>query len=519
MSMASAASASTRFDWGASIVEGQAAPFNAGARNTCRARSRREGSGVSEIALAPQLSDPKKEASKRHKERDGEEEEETSGMQARREVRTKEEQWREDAAAVESPLGSARWSPEAEIGMRVEDIWDSLDQPQLSHRDRLNSCFDAIPVASFPHTFGGAQIVEIPSDATLAEAVDILSRHRIISAPVRNVDAPDDASWIDRYIGVVEFAGIAVWLLHKSEVAAARVDDLGADELAAKLGTVALEGAAAAAAREQQRKAPDQSAEGAVTEAFGALPSSDLFNKTKVKDISGSFRWAPFLALQSSDTFLTMLLLLSKYRMKSLPVVDIGEGTISNVITQAAVVHMLAECAGLHWFEDWGAKSLAELGLPMISPSRLVKVRHDEPALKAFRQMRKRGVGGIPVVDHTDKPIGSIMIKDVKHLLTASEANREYRTLTAKEFIANARQSSGERQMNIITCKRDDSVKDIILKLDAEKRQRIYVVDEQGNLDGLITLRDIIAKLVYEPPGYFGDFFNGVIPLPQNSRV
>ena len=93
------------------------------------------------------------------------------------------------------------------------------------------------------------------------------------------------------------------------------------------------------------------------------------------------------------------------------------------------------------------------------------------------------------------------------------------RTLKAKEFIANARQSSGERQMSIITCSRGDSVKDIILKLDAEKRQRIYVINDEGNLDGLITLRDIIAKLVYEPPGYFGDFFNGVIPLPQNSRV
>lgn len=93
------------------------------------------------------------------------------------------------------------------------------------------------------------------------------------------------------------------------------------------------------------------------------------------------------------------------------------------------------------------------------------------------------------------------------------------RTLTAQEFIANARQSSGEKQMNIVTCKKEESIKEIIFKLDAEKRQRIYVVDEQGNLDGLITLRDIIAKLVYEPPGYFGDFFNGVFPLPQNSRV
>lgn len=102
--------------------------------------------------------------------------------------------------------------------MRVEDIWDSLDgqQRQLSHDDKLNSCFDSIPVASFPHAFDGAQLVEIPSDATLAEAVDILSRNRIISAPVRNVDAPEDASWIDRYIGIVEFPGIAVWLLHQA---------------------------------------------------------------------------------------------------------------------------------------------------------------------------------------------------------------------------------------------------------------------------------------------------------------
>jgi CBS domain-containing protein len=327
-------------------------------------------------------------------------------------VRTRPEQ---RAEAVEaSPLASARsWSPEAEIGMRVEDIWGSLDvdqqQQQLSHRDKLNSCFDSIPVASFPHAFDGAQLVEIPSDATLAEAVDILSRNRIISAPVWNVDAPEDASWIDRYIGIVEFAGIAVWLLHQSEAAATKAD-VGADELAAKLGTVTLEGAAAAAANVREPKTAES--EGAIAEVFGALPSSDLFNKTKVgfclsqgyvglgvrdqwpsissstlhyrwlldrspwqvKDISGSFRWAPFLALQSSDTFLTMLLLLSKYRMKSLPVVDIGEGTISNVITQGAVVHMLSECVGLHWFEEWGTKTLSEIGLPIMRLSKIVKV-------------------------------------------------------------------------------------------------------------------------------------------------
>ncbi|KAL6520238.1 SNF1-related protein kinase regulatory subunit gamma-1 [Orobanche minor] len=74
---------------------------------------------------------------------------------------------------------------------------------------------------------------------------------------------------------------------------------------------------------------------------FETLTSSHLYKNTKVGDISGTFRWAPFLALQKANPFLTMLLLLSKYKMKSVPVVDLGEAKIDNVITQSAVIHML----------------------------------------------------------------------------------------------------------------------------------------------------------------------------------
>lgn len=61
-------------------------------------------------------------------------------------------------------------------------------------------------------------MVEIKSDTTLAEAVKILSHHNINSAPVVKVDASQDATWMDRYIGIVEFAGIAVWILHQVNV-------------------------------------------------------------------------------------------------------------------------------------------------------------------------------------------------------------------------------------------------------------------------------------------------------------
>ncbi|KAJ0536646.1 putative CBS domain-containing protein [Helianthus annuus] len=71
----------------------------------------------------------------------------------------------------------------------------------------------------------------------------------------------------------------------------------------------------------------------------------------------------------------------------------------------------------------------------------------------------------------------------------------------------------------MITCKKDDTLKDVIMKLDSMKIHRIYVVDGEGNLEGLITLRDIISKIVHEPRGYFGDFFDGILPIPQTSRV
>lgn len=56
--------------------------------------------------------------------------------------------------------------------------------------------------------------------------------------------------------------------------------------------------------------------------------------------------------------------------------VDVGAEKIDGVITQSSVIHMLAECVGLQWFESWGTKKLSEVGLPVMSPDCIVKVRY-----------------------------------------------------------------------------------------------------------------------------------------------
>ncbi|KAL0342315.1 UNVERIFIED_CONTAM: SNF1-related protein kinase regulatory subunit gamma-1 [Sesamum calycinum] len=368
--------------------------------------------------------------------------------------------------------------------------------------------------------------IEIRSDTSLADAVKLLARHKILSVPVVDVEAAEDATWIDRYIGVVEFAGIVVWILHQSE----KMEGSSAFDFALNGSDHDVGPAVAAAAggisSPRFRSMHPDSPTATCGKFFETLTSSDFYKNTKVGDISGSFRWAPFLALQKSNSFLTMLLLLSKYRMKSVPVIDLGDAKIDTIITQSAVIHMLEECAGLHWFESWGSKKLSELGLPLMKPSHIIKIYEDEPVLQAFKLMRQNGVGAVPVVANDgSKAIGNISIRDIQFLLITPEIYKEYRSITAKNFLTAVRsyleQTRSESPLlsGILTCHRNDTLKEVIMKLDSVKIHRIYVVDETGNLEGVITLRDIISKLVHEPRGYFGDFFDGVLPLPANSRV
>ncbi|KAJ6748419.1 SNF1-RELATED PROTEIN KINASE REGULATORY SUBUNIT GAMMA-1 [Salix purpurea] len=221
-----------------------------------------------------------------------------------------------------------------------------------------------------------------------------------------------------------------------------------------------------------------------------------------------------------------MLLLLSSYKMKSIPVVDLGEAKIDNIITQSSVIHMLAECAGLQWFESWGTRKLSEIGLPLMAPDLIVKVYEEEPVLQAFKLMRKKRIGGVPIVDSSGrKVVGNISIRDVHFLLTAPEIYHDYRSITAKNFSTavegylKTHQEISPFVRGMVICTKNYSIKELIMKLDSEKINRVYVVDDAGNLEGVITLRDIISRLVHEPRGYFGDFFDGVLPLPSDSRV
>lgn len=64
---------------------------------------------------------------------------------------------------------------------------------------------------------------------------------------------------------------------------------------------------------------------------------------------------------------LTVLLLLSKYRLRNAPVVEPDKPVIKNFITQTGVVKGLQQCKGRDWFDYISALPLSDLGLPFMS--------------------------------------------------------------------------------------------------------------------------------------------------------
>eukprot|EP00270_Netrium_digitus_P012958 TRINITY_DN4266_c0_g1_i1.p1 TRINITY_DN4266_c0_g1~~TRINITY_DN4266_c0_g1_i1.p1 ORF type:complete len:396 (+),score=93.52 TRINITY_DN4266_c0_g1_i1:198-1385(+) len=365
---------------------------------------------------------------------------------------------------------------EEDLKERISKMWSEKIAKLPGHEDKegqrvsLNRELELLPVSLFRMP-SRRKVVEIQSDASILEAMATLSENQILCAPVRNVGAADDSSWLDRYIGMVDFAGIALWLL-----------GAGAKQSNGSMGRNCRE-----------------------------------LKNTKVSSITGSFRWAPFLPVSPDDSMLTVLLLLSKYRMKAVPVVESGESKVRQMITQSSAVQFLAECEGMCWFDELGRKSLREMGLPTMSPEKVVLVEEDSCVWDAFAMMVKRHIGGMPVVKggagrgSSREVVGSISVRDIRFLLSSSlDVLPERQAMTVGSFLEML--SSTKCGGRAVLCQASDSLASVLQQLSASHAHRGYTVSEQAGLEGVVTLRDVIGCLLIEPPNYFGDFFGGVVP-------
>eukprot|EP00850_Spirogloea_muscicola_P001234 SM000004S15104 [mRNA] locus=s4:1278219:1281347:- [translate_table: standard] len=370
------------------------------------------------------------------------------------------------------------------------------------------------------------KVVEVPSDATISEAVVLLSENNVLSAPVRDVAASARTSWTERYLGMVDFPAIVVWVLKQAELAAAALAagsaaaaGVGPGALGA-LGAVTLGMTGPIAVAGLTVAAVGAAVVGAWQQNVGLVKALSMrqmhwattsTRSSFEKSPSSQPRWAPFLPMQADDSMLTALLLLSKYRLRSIPV--------NNLVTQSSVIRGLARCTGFAWFDSIASRAVEDLGLPVMAPAQVVAVEGDKLALEAFILMHEKEIGGIPVVDTHQKLIGNISTRDSRYLLLQPDLFARRKELTVMDFVKIVTSLPADPSKDAIppllsppiTCLQTDTLADVIEKLVTNNIHRVHVVRDDNSLIGVVTLRDIISCFVSEPQDYFQGFLGGCL--------
>lgn len=109
-------------------------------------------------------------------------------------------------------------------------------------------------------------------------------------------------------------------------------------------------------------------------------------------------------------------------------------------------------------------------------------VTPDTPVQEAARLMQTEDTGVLPVVEGQGvrRPVGVITDRDL-----------------AIRVVAEGRTSATVREVmtpSVRTCKQDDDLKDVMQTMASEQVRRIPIVDDGGNLVGIVSQADIVLE-------------------------
>ena len=97
------------------------------------------------------------------------------------------------------------------------------------------------------------------------------------------------------------------------------------------------------------------------------------------------------------------------------------------------------------------------------------------------RLMWDHNCGAIPVVDDSNKPIGMLTDRDI---VMGSFLNHKPLWEISSKDVTNKRP--------LFTCNSDDDIRNAMITMEREKVRRLPVVDDKGELQGILSMDDIV---------------------------
>jgi len=292
-------------------------------------------------------------------------------------------------------------------------------------------------------------LISIPTEATVAEALEILSSNRVLSAPIGDKD-------INKWIGFVDTFDILCYVLERYT----------------ENREISAHGPQLHTWCKDIHKLEDRGNEVA---------------KHKVRYITDLSKRDPFFCL-SENTNLPNLLSVFRKGVHRVGVIN-DKGTLVGIVTQSNVAKFMAR--NINYYEPTAATSLEHVKLGQKEV--LVTVNSECRAIHAFHHMKVNGVSSVAVVDKQGVLLSSLSTSDLKGL---KQQNFGSLLMPVLDFIKQ-QVYHGRRIPPPITVVPSATVEACVLKLAATEVHRLWVVQDLQirKLIGVVSLTDLMSLL------------------------
>jgi len=231
--------------------------------------------------------------------------------------------------------------------------------------------------------------------------------------------------------------------------------------------------------------------DGDISSVLTILQEKQLFKKSKVGDIANVSKRDPFIIVNSEMKLDEVARVMVRNNIRRVPVLD-SRGELCNVITNSRLIECVSHLFGMdHELSLMGQKTMKQLNIINYD---VVSVRSDKGAHDAFRMIAEMGVSGVGIVDKDNKLIGSINDSDLK-LINSQGQFFSLLYLPITQYL-QALEQLQIKSKNILTFKETDLFKDVLENIATSKSHRVFLVDDDYKLKGVVSLQDILEKIV-----------------------
>ncbi|EGG17329.1 hypothetical protein DFA_08324 [Cavenderia fasciculata] len=216
-----------------------------------------------------------------------------------------------------------------------------------------------------------------------------------------------------------------------------------------------------------------------------------LFQKNKVCDIANKSKREPFIFVNAESKLDDVARLMSKNHIHRVAVFD-EKGDLCNIISLSRIIECASQLFGMdNHLTSLGSRPIETLAL---GKNQVISITEDKKAIDAFELIASMGISGVAVVDSHQKLKGVISDHDLVLIKSSGQyLNLLYQPINSYLQVIKTLATCPKQ---LITCKKTDTFKEVLLKVAENKVHRIFVVDDHNTLCGVIGLNDLLEQIV-----------------------